>query len=71
LGWRQRASPHLAGENRYLGFIEAGKLLAYYPSAREKPVRIDVVCRYPPSAAGEQFLALARDIIQKAGWSLT
>jgi hypothetical protein len=57
--------------NRYLGFIEAGELLANYPSAQGKPVRIDVVCKYPPSEAGERALTLASGIIERAGWSLT
>jgi hypothetical protein len=56
--------------NRYLGFIEAGKLLENYPPSRGKPVRIDVVCKYRPSEEGERFLTLAAEMIGKAGRSL-
>src|SRR4051812_26356010 len=57
--------------NRYLAFIESGEVFESYPQSVGKPLRIDVVCKYPPSESGKQFLAAARKVIEQAGWSLS
>lgn len=57
--------------NRYLAFIESGGVFEAYPQAAGKPLRIDVICQYPPSEAGERFLAAARAVIEGAGWSFS
>jgi hypothetical protein len=57
--------------NRYIGFIEAGELLETYPDAAGRPIRVEVVCKHPPSKDGERFLKLAGGTIEEAGWSLT
>lgn len=53
--------------NRYFGFIESGELLQRYPDAADRPVRIDVCCRYGPSAAGRKLLAQAGAVAAEYG----
>lgn len=55
--------------NTYLAFIEGGEMLDAYPSATDRPVRIDVVCKFRPDGAAESFLHRAREIIEEAGLS--
>ncbi len=74
LSWRQ--DDHLdilqAKINLYLQSIEGGQLLAAYPNAKPGvPVRIEVRCKYRPSAEGLRFLRLAREIITAAGWGFS
>src|SRR5260370_34389724 len=57
--------------NRYLAFIESGELLASYPKAVGRQVRIDVVCKYQPPEMATRFLDQARKLIEQAGWSLS
>ena len=57
--------------NRYLGFIDSGELLEEYPNAVSRPVRIDVCCKYQPADDGQRFLAQAREVIERAGWSFS
>jgi hypothetical protein len=57
--------------NRYLAFIESGEVFESYPQAVGKTLRVDVVCKHPPSEAGVRFLAEARDAIEQAGWLFT
>ena len=57
--------------NTYLGFIESGKVHQQYPASIGAPLRIDVVCKYRPSADGERYLALAREMVEKAGCQLS
>ncbi len=57
--------------NRYIGFIESGELLENYAGAAGRLIRVEVVCKYPPSEVGERFLNLASETFEKAGWSLT
>jgi hypothetical protein len=54
--------------NRYMGFIESGELLEHYPTAVDKPIRIDVVCRFQPSEEAIIFLDRARNVVEEAGW---
>ena len=53
--------------NSYVGFIDSGELLKEYARAIGRKVRIDVVCKYPPSADGERFLAAARTAVEGVG----
>ena len=58
--------------NAYLAYIESGQLADAYPAAAPGvPVRIEVACKYPPSALGVRFLEAARDVIVAAGWGFT
>jgi hypothetical protein len=45
--------------NRYFGFIESGEVYGSYPDAAGRKLRIDVICRFEPSAAGIGFLEKA------------
>lgn len=45
--------------NAYFGFVESGQIYESYPDAAGKPLRIDVVGRYPVSPVGLAFLEKA------------
>jgi hypothetical protein len=49
----------------YVAFVESGEILASYPDARNRAVRIDVVMRESPSVAGARFLAHAREVLRR------
>ena len=51
--------------NRYLGFVENGELLDSYPLAADKPIRIDVVCKFQPTERATQFLEAARRVAEE------
>ena len=54
--------------NLYLQYIQGGQLMATYPNAKPGvPVRIEVACKYRPSAEGLRFLQLAREAVVAAG----
>jgi hypothetical protein len=57
--------------NRYLEFIQSDQFLQQFPSANETPAHIEVVCAHAPSPEGLQFLERAREMIGRAGWSLS
>lgn len=57
--------------NRYLDFVETGEIYDSYPNAVGKPLRIDVVFKYPPSESGKRFLALAMDAVKQNGLSFS
>jgi hypothetical protein len=57
--------------NRYLAFVESGELLESYPKAVGKPVRIDVICKYEPTATAKRFFERAGKVIEQAGLSLS
>jgi hypothetical protein len=57
--------------NRYLGFIEHGELLAHYPDASGRSLRIDVVCRFEPSPSAVEFLVKARRTVEGYGSALS
>jgi hypothetical protein len=57
--------------NRYFAFVEAGELLAKYPNARGKPVRIDVVFKFEPPAAALEFLSKAKEFAKQSQCELT
>ena len=53
-------SKMLAGKlNRYFGFVESGEIYAAYPDAKGRKLRIDVVCRFQPTAEAVAFLEKA------------
>jgi hypothetical protein len=56
--------------NTYLAFVESGELLEQYPGAAGRPVRIEVVLKYPPSASAERFFSEAAATVQAAGFTL-
>jgi len=57
--------------NRYLAYIQSEDFVARFPDAQEKPAHIEVCFASDPSAEGEQFLNRAREMIGRAGWSLS
>ena len=57
--------------NKYLEFIQSGQLFESYPQAVGKQLRIDVICKYPPTRAAKRFLTAAQDVIEQAGWSFS
>jgi hypothetical protein len=57
--------------NKYLEFIQSGQLFESYPQAVGKSLRIDVICKYPPTRAAKRFLTAAQEVIKRAGWSFS
>jgi hypothetical protein len=46
--------------NKYFGFVESGEVYGSYPEAEGRKLRIDIVCRFEPTAAAVAFLEKAR-----------
>ena len=57
--------------NRYLAYIQSEEFVEKFPESQERPAHIEVSCAFPPSAEGEVFLNRAREMIGRAGWSLS
>jgi|ERR1051326_2495080 hypothetical protein len=57
--------------NHYLGFIEQGELTSAYPDAAGRAIRIDIVCRYQPSAEAVNLLTKAKDVTKTYGSALS
>ena len=53
--------------NAYFQFIESGQVWESYPAARGRKLVIDVVTRFPLSAAGQNLLNAASDIASDLG----
>ena len=53
--------------NLYIGFVEAGDLVAVYPDAKGRQVSINVVFKYPPDVRGKNFLDRVGPIVEQAG----
>lgn len=45
--------------NAYFEFIESGQIWESYPSAKQRQLVIDIVMRFPPPSAANQFLSKA------------
>ena len=56
--------------NKYFAFIASGEILSRYPDARNRPVAIKVVFKNKPDQGGWEFLARAKEVIEKAGFSM-
>ncbi|HEV7699602.1 MAG TPA: DUF6572 domain-containing protein [Pyrinomonadaceae bacterium] len=56
--------------NSYLRFIESGEICDEYPKAIGQEIAISVVCKFPPDAAGIDFLNSAKTTIEHAGFVL-
>ena len=73
LDWDDEAA-HLralqAKLNSYLAFVESGEIAQSYPTAAGRPLVIDIVTRVPLSAAGQEFVARARLLVETAGLEL-
>jgi hypothetical protein len=54
--------------NRYIGFIEQ-ELIAAYPNAEGRPVRIDVLFMNDPVPEALGFLSAAGSRVRESGWS--
>jgi hypothetical protein len=73
LGWEDESVHLFALQeklNSYLAFVESGELLEQYPDGRGRFVWIDVVLKYRPSSAGEEFLRNAQAAIAASGFAL-
>jgi hypothetical protein len=57
--------------NTYLAFIESGEIFESYPAARDRSIRIDVVCKFQPDKIGAEFLSKAESVVRRAGFALT
>lgn len=56
--------------NNYLNAIASGELVAQYPDAEGRAVRIQIVAKYKPTQIGYDFLRKARETLQPAGYGL-
>ena len=57
--------------NAYISFVESGQLLRDYPDATDRAVRIEIVCKYPPSELALKFLNLVRGRFDEMGVELS
>jgi hypothetical protein len=51
----------------YLRFIQSGQIAEVFPSANGFPVRIKLVCKYPPSSSAKFFLDAAGKQLAEMG----
>ena len=74
LDWEEDEGEHLLmlqeKLNSYLNFVENGELEESYPHTRGRSVVIKIFAKYPLSQEAEKFFRLAKDFIEKAGFSL-
>ena len=56
--------------NAYFGFVESGQIQEAYPTARGKPLRIDIVSRYPLPTTAVDFLKNANAVAEELAISL-
>lgn len=54
--------------NRYLEFIESGKLYLRYPNARGRNIVISVAAKYEPNDSAKSFFNRTKEILQSAGY---
>lgn len=57
--------------NTYLAFIESGEIQQSFPSAKDRPLRIDVTCEFEPDVEAQHFLSRAAAIVRSAGFLLS
>lgn len=73
LNWHDSASHQHALQtkfNAYLAFVESGEVFQRYPESKGRPIAFKVVFKYRPDKEGQEFLAKAREVIEKAGFEL-
>jgi len=51
--------------NAYFNFIESKQLLAEYPDAVGRSIRIDVICRYDIPASASDFFSQAHTVARQ------
>ena len=56
--------------NTYLDYITSGKILADYPQAHERPLRLDILFRFDVPEAANELLETAHDLIASMGFTL-
>jgi hypothetical protein len=56
--------------NTYLAFVQSGEILEQYPKAKDRPVVLNVVFRFPPDELGQAFITRVRAVIESAGFTL-
>jgi hypothetical protein len=56
--------------NNYLNFIEKGQIYTDYPTAKGKNIIINIYAKFLPNDSGDQFLEMARQTVQSAGFDL-
>ncbi|MBZ2205926.1 DUF6572 domain-containing protein [Massilia soli] len=74
LDWADKATHLLLLQekiNSYLAFIESGEILDSYPNAKGRPVVIDVVFKHEIDPEAGDFLAIATEIVEAAGFRMT
>jgi hypothetical protein len=70
LDWSNRTAHEVLLQRKlhfYLSFVETGKLVLVYPTARGRPVVARVVFRFPPNKFAMQFLETLKVMLEPAG----
>lgn len=74
LPWSENEGGHLIllqeKINAYLRFVESGEVYKKIPSARGRPVVINLVGKFPLSEKAEVFISRARAAVEIAGFKL-
>jgi hypothetical protein len=71
--WSDERSHLLALQNKlnsYFNFIESGQIYEIYPAAEGRPLRIDLICRYPLPSIATGFLNIATTIAEQLAVSV-
>ncbi|MFB2647968.1 DUF6572 domain-containing protein [Shewanella mangrovisoli] len=53
--------------NIYLAFLESGEVFESYPDSRGREFKINIMCKYEPTALATRFLSQCTDIINQVG----
>ena len=71
--WSDERSHLLAMQsklNSYCGFVETWQIYETYPGAEDRPLRIDIICRYPLPTIAVDFLNHAKVVAEAVAVSL-
>lgn len=55
--------------NTYLNFLDSGEIYEKYPDTKGHHIQIDIRFHYQPSIEALAFLAKAKPIVEKSGYS--
>ena len=53
--------------NTYLAFLESGEVFETYPDLKGREFKINILCKYEPTASAMWFISQCTDIINQAG----
>lgn len=72
LDWTENEEKHLIllqnKINNYLAFFESGEIERRFPETKGKKLVINLVLKFNPSEKGNEFLSIAENIVEDAGF---